>query len=341
MKKIICFMLVLLMTMSLAACGSSGESPAPATEATTPVTTPVSEQTPEDTNTEPEQESEPILMAETLLENNSQTAVFDTLNEYEQKLHELGFIEFKADFYRTTPESGPAMSPIELTFNDKAFRLVFNYTSLDYATNEEFTVNNWVLYGTKADSALNVSNFQASEFDIYDVMDMSAIDNSNTEFVHVVTYLMYETENEAPVRFVTCDAHHYPASGNLYNFVYEYEDALSPSYASPAVLAATEEDVNAVIDWEYILDVNPPADATPDPTMTIRCGSVDYMYYYEAGMTIADWVQDVNCNFDAWSITSDGTCLSPDDKYVITDINTPIEDMVDENGVIVAERSMF
>lgn len=336
MKKIICFMLALVMVLSLAACGNK----TPETPTTSPanVTTPPSEAP--DAEEENSSENEDIFTVENLLRNNASTVTFDTLNDYEQKLHELGFVEFKADLWRTNPEK-PAMSPIELTFNETAFRLVFDYASIDAKTNEEIVVTNWVMYGTKADSALNVSNFQAADFAVCDRVDVSAMNPSDNGFVHMVNYMMYNVENDTPVNFVLCESYHYPSSNNVYNFVYQYEDALGGGYATPQVLATTEEDIDAVVDWDYYHDMEPPADAKPSPHMTIRCGNMDYLYYYREGMTIAEWASDVNYDIDGWSIVSDGTCLSPDDKYVITDVNTPIEDMVDENGVIVAERSMF
>ena len=339
MKKIICFMLSLIMVLSLAACGNNAEPPTSPSNSASQTASPEMESITEETIKA--DEASTTLLVENLLMNDATTAAFDTLNEYEQKLHSLGFIEFKADLWRASPDSAPAMSPVELTFNDSAFRLVFNYTSVDYATGENILVNNWVLYGTKADSALNVSNFQPDNFEAYDSIDLSALNSNDTSFVHTIAYMMYNMENDTPVDFTSCEAHYYSATGNVYNLVYEYEDASQGTYNTPMVLATTEEDIDATVDWDYYQDILPPADAKPAAHMTIRCGDTDYLYYYEEGMTIADWAKDVNYDVDGWSVVSDGTCLSPDDKWVIADINTPIEEMVDENGMIVAERSMF
>lgn len=334
MKKFSCFLLIIAVMCSLAACKDNEQAPIE-TQTIVP-TPPVGSVSPK-----PNEEvvSSAPLEVELLLQDNSQIVVFDTLIEYEQKLHELGFIEFKADLWRDTPDAPPSMSPIELTYNDDAFKLIFDYTSYHSETNEATTAEGWVLYGTKADTAINISSYHSEDFDAYDALDMSVVNNESTDFVHQIDYMMYKFKENNKATYVRCAAYHYPDTGNVYNLVYKYEDAMNVTQGAPHILAMIEEDIYANIDWDNSSNVHSPINTTLPSTFTLRCGDMDYLYNYEVPMTVEEWVNDSNYNVDGWYI-SDGICLSPNNQYIITDINAPIADLIDENNVIVASLGL-
>lgn len=245
MKKIIYYFLLIAVTGSLIAC--KAEEKAPIELQTITATQPADVVVPESNdNVEPSVAIE----ADVLLQNNAQTTVFDTLAEYENKLHELGFIEFKADLWRDAPDAPPSLSPIELTYNDDAFKLIFDYTSYHYETKEATTAKGWVLYGTKANAAINISNYRREDFDSYDILDMSELNSETTDFVHQIDYLMYRFGNDTPDTYVRCSSFYYADSGNVYNLAYEYKDVMNVTQGTPHVLAMIAEDITANIDWD-------------------------------------------------------------------------------------------
>ena len=100
MKNVFCIMLALLMTLSMVACGQAPETPTEIpvdTPTEAPVETPV--ETPEST-VPPTVEDADANETETY-----ESISFDTLMEYETKIHELGFKEFKIDLIRPAYKS--------------------------------------------------------------------------------------------------------------------------------------------------------------------------------------------------------------------------------------------
>lgn len=196
MKKIICTFLAIIMVMSLVACKGPD----------TPATNPIEESTPIVTEsvveTEPIEETEapteprvpptdfeavdpatlpdPIPVEEQLLSEDTQTVTFETLEEYEDLLWELGFKEVRlvGTHEAYANETGNRFIPVEayckpvgLTYNNNAFRFDFTYcmTTRDGETIKE---DDWFMYGTKSTEMANVSPMDDEKF--YDANAISA-----------------------------------------------------------------------------------------------------------------------------------------------------------------------
>ena len=314
MKKIICFILVLAMAMSLVACGSAEKAPEASVESPATQTTETSVVEP----TTPE-EDETAVLAEQLLVANAETVIFDTLAEYEEKLHELGFAEFRADIWRATPDSAPALYPVELTFNDEVFRLTFNYNQYDYNSETEYLEENWILYGMKSDGAYNISDYRDENYENYDIFDNNSIPELASDFVHQIDYSMYNLKDAAPEYLVMCSAYYYPNTSNLYNLVHKYDDAMGNIGAQPYVLAKTEEEVTMEVFWE-LNDMD--ASSSPVP-MFIMWGPNNMEYSYEPWMTLSDWVLS-SYNVDGWTVHDDNTCRTPDGLYFVSPADVAI-----------------
>ena len=210
MKKLIAILLTLVMVLGLAACGAPATSTTPDAPASTPNTEVV---TPDNTDapaTEPQVSMEAV--------------TYETVAEYEQKLHEMGFVEvLMAD----------TMVPTEMLISEDAFQLTFSYTY------EGKTVDNWHLYGVKADAPANISTQQADMYENCDIMDYAEYytDMYHLNYIHVVDYMLYNltAEKTAPTFAISLRTMHYVETSNMYNMWCD-EDAMTLGMADPAIL---------------------------------------------------------------------------------------------------------
>lgn len=319
MKNVFCIMLALLMMLSMVACGQTPDTP---TE--TPVETPESTVPPTVENTDAN---------ETV---TYESISFDNLMDYETKIHELGFKEFKIDIVRPAYNSGPACVPSHLEFNENDFKLYFDYYVLNDETSELELVQGWTLYGRSGQtSATNFSDYKEADYEYSDVYENTYM---SSDFVRQVDYSMYNMKNNAPEFLVSCTALYYPDSNNAYNLVYKYEDALNINGIQPHLLAADETEMETesmgAFDDSY-RPAEPETDAAELLVMKIKRGDDIVEYYYEAGMTLTDWAK-TDYNIDHWMIYNDGGCYSPDYEYYVTPNDVDISTIETVDGVIQA-----
>lgn len=187
MKKFICMLLVVVMMLSLIACGGKTEPVATTPPVDTTVTEPVGEeapQTPSVDASEPEV-TEPIVeripptdfeavdpatlpaptpVEEQLLSEDTQTVTFDTIEEYEDFLWSLGFEEVRlVGTHKTMVGTSAYCEPVSLTYNSQAFRLEFVYCITNFV-GEVTKENDWIMYGTKSNIRANVTPLNENEY---------------------------------------------------------------------------------------------------------------------------------------------------------------------------------
>ena len=323
MKKVFCVLLAFLLMMTMVACGQSVNSPT------------------EVPNKEPEATTSPAMddVVDDAGVNETtvyESASFDNLMDYEAKIHELGFNEFKIDIYRPSYDSGPACVPSKLDFNQNEFKLYFDYYVLNYETNELELMQGWTLYGrSNQTAATHFSDYEETDYenvDVYENKDMSS------DFVLQVDYSMYNIKDGIPESLVSCTALYYPSSNNAYNLVYEYEDALNINGVRPTILASNADDMamESMGDFDdSYRPAEPETDAAELLVMKIKRGDDIVEYYYEAGMTLIDWSKS-SYNVDHWLIFNDGGCYSPDREYYIAPNDIDIGTIAAVDGVIQA-----
>ena len=166
MKKLIALLLAAVMLLSMTSCGSSSEpvetvptTTEPATQVTeAPTEAPTEEPTatPTEVPTEPKPVDpatlpEPIPVEEQLLSEDTQTVTLGSLEEYKNLLWSLGFIEITLD---------NTCEPVSVTYNNCAFRLNFVYWNNNKAETD------WYIYGTKANTASNISKLNESDWNV-------------------------------------------------------------------------------------------------------------------------------------------------------------------------------
>lgn len=196
MKKLITLLLAAALLASLTACG--GAEPAETTAATTeaivveteaaPTEVPTEESTEESTEApteprvaptnfepvDPTSLPEPIPVEEQLQSEDTQTVTLGSLEEYEDLLWELGFQEVRlsnvfasyAKVDEATSANANAESscePVGLTYNDRAFRLDFNYCQ-KLENGDMRMEEGWWLYGTKSAKLENISPISKEEY---------------------------------------------------------------------------------------------------------------------------------------------------------------------------------
>ena len=210
MMKLIAIMLTLVMVLGLAACGAPATPPTPDAPASTPNTEVV---TPDDTDapaTEPQVSMEAV--------------TYETVAEYEQKLHEMGFVEVLMD---------DTMVPTEMLISEDAFQLTFSYTY------EGKTVDNWHLYGVKADAPANISTQQAEMYENCDVLDYAKDfpEVYDVNYLHALNYMMYNLNAEKTEPTFTIDLYalHFIETSNMYNLWCD-EDAMTAAMSQPHIL---------------------------------------------------------------------------------------------------------
>lgn len=320
MKKVFCVLLAFLLMMSMVACGQSANSPT------------------EVPNKEPEATTSPVMDDAEVNETTVyESAFFDNLMDYEAKIHELGFNEFKIDIYRPSYDSGPACVPSKLDFNQNEFKLYFDYYVLNYETNELELIQGWTLYGrSNQTAATNFSDYKETDYEDVDICENK---DMSSDFVHQVEYSMYNLKDGIPESLVSCTALYYPSSNNAYNLVYEYEDALNINGVRPTILASNADDMAMEsmgdFDDSYRPTAEPETDTAELLVMKIQRGDDIVEYYYEAGMTLTDWAK-TDYNVDHWMIYNDGGCYASDYEYYISPNNIAIEEIPTVDGVIHA-----
>lgn len=210
MKKLIAILLTLVMVLGLAACGAPATPTTPDAPASTPNTEAVVPDNTEAPATEPQASMEAV--------------TYETVAEYEQKLHEMGFVE--VSMYE-------AIVPTELLVSDDAFQLTFSYTY------EGKTVDSWHLYGVKADAPANISTHQADMYEYCDTLDFAEnyTEMYDLNYIHIVNSMLYNLNAEKTAPTFTLDLYmiRYIETSNMYN-MWSDEDALTVATSDPNIL---------------------------------------------------------------------------------------------------------
>lgn len=320
MKKIMCMIMAFAMVLSMVACQSAPEQPE-----TTPPTTEV--------QTQPTEVTELLSPAEMLLTSKDTTTTsYEDVMEYENTLRSLGYEEFFIDYWRATEDSGIACHPINLTYNNEAFRFEFGFDYYDGATESVLIDEGWVLYGTKGDSAANIGVCS----DNYECTDMLDINEAQPEFAtdyrYEIDYFFFNwDENGMHCDEVFNQAVYYPGTNNLYNLVKEYGDGeATREMHIPELLAENGESAASTVSRpdEIYQTFGEVAE------FTIQWGDNTETYQYQLDMTLVDWCAS-EYNTAHWFADGDKV-WSPDCCYSVFDGASDIRDIPTINGVIVA-----
>ena len=206
MKKLLCILLTMALIMSLAACGKTTSTPpveaeinntSTAEEIQTESSAIIEDDTPDETepiNTEP------------------QIATYETWEECENKIHELGFTEFSAKhplFDETV------LFPTSLTFTENSFKLEFNYKNYDF-NSEQFVDETWVLYGAKNTGPAYIAEHQGEGYGSVYSNDFAELPEYDASYLHEVEYLTSKVTGDLVENVMTM-AYYFTTTSNLYN----------------------------------------------------------------------------------------------------------------------------
>ena len=252
---------------------------------------------------------------------NTITESYSTLQEYADKLAELGFTElyFGTDYCK--PES--------ITYNDQAFRLEFSY--FDDNHNKE---DKWTLYGVKTDAKQNITKYSdeyllaqeiAFSFDFLEGRASESV--RRMSICPQITEIQSQNSLTNPSFAVYLYSAYYPTSQTLYN-CYRENATIDYSYV-PGILK-TWNDVLS----EYFVEQQHPEFSfcvhkiiNPEtkeliPMFSENTTLSNIYCIFEPGMTLKDWV-DSPYNFEGWTwFTKDAVSgmISPQDRpevYVV------------------------
>lgn len=235
---------------------------------------------------------------ELLQKDNTVTESYSSLLEYEEKLHELGFIElyFGTDYCK----------PKSFTYNDEAFCFVFSYYN-DTARKQD----EWVMYGIKSDAKKNITKYSdeslKSCISYYaDNLMSNAPDGIKwSPIAPQLSNVRVMNDYENPTFALDLYTLYYPTSNNLYNCYRENGD-MSYGYIPGIILSWYEVLTN------YYTTLNFPqfsfyVDKLVDKENKVLVPSfnentiLSNIYcVFEPGMTLKDWV-DSPYNFEGWT----------------------------------------
>lgn len=335
MKRMIC--LVLAAMLLLTGCGGTKEAAVaetvqPETEATTqsylqPLVEPglnvLFGEVPEKAEVSAE---------ELLRKEGTVTVTFETREEYEQFLHDLGYREIMLGYH--VDMSTVEVLPKALTYNDEVFRMEMSANSNPIVDGASLldTVrqyDGWVLYGTRSEKAYNITELDYQDFD--GAMCMDLLDNWRYEKLRQLDIFPVWHRNECYdlddrgqyTRWACHEIRYYPYTGNLYNLVNVVEDMEIGPHGAPRMLVFWEK---ALVDaWSEMglpffeiypgrLDANNKAVEGGN-----HIGLSNTEYTFEPGMTMEEWVNSPY-NMDGWRYVNDalgGTMVSPERNYAI------------------------
>lgn len=308
--------------MALLITGCAKDSPA----GTTPVSP--SNNLPEYT-TQPTQ-PEFVGMVDQLLQDDCVVVEGKTWEEYEEILHELGFVEFRTDLSKSMIYRENMYIPHALRYNDMCFKLQFDYCNYDIElvnSDEMYILEERVLYGMKdADIKQDISSYNK---DFYEYHTTSNARDMFPEFVSTDTYLYCGNTMTGADEKVYISAYHYQDTRNLYNLTFQTEN-LKYNPASPYILCKSSDDLNK------------PVTTTRIYQMEIVLDDVfQESYFYEEGMTFADWVHSTYNEYSGWEESDNIAMLAITYDYgcLIMDADKPIKDFLEPDGfTIIAQK---
>lgn len=326
MKQFFCLLLAIVTAVSMASCATAPSEPV--TETTTaPAATEPAPTEPVFVPVGPEEEIPDGMIsdAEGALAQNATTVTFDTLEEYENFLRELGFIEVSLDTYRVNVDltdmsdhGEPACIPLRLTYKEDVFCLEFNYINEDYTLGVTTLDEGWKLYGTKnATAPFNISPMTGQGFEYLEYSD-SANDtfqfSPNKNYVRLGNYLFMNFEDPGtipegvsvevmPTASQAVWACYYPKTNNLYNAARDFGAGVS-SFYSARILFETFFDEKADLlggyEWCDVVE-----------NVIFSLNDVEETATFQTHMTLVDWCFSEH-NQTGWTYVDDTTICSPD-----------------------------
>ena len=288
MKKLIALLLSLVTVFSVTACGSDTaqnpttqaaevtdatapeETAAPTTQATEPVVETPTEET-------AALEETPVTAEELLQKAEATTVTGQSLQQYLELLHGLGYTEICHDFeeFPVYPES-QCWKILSLTYNDLALRLELEVYEDDFSENGDYlgqTTKTVTMYATKAEGIGNITGMDPSS---YEYQEQEGYQNPR----YTPTASMQKAGNCPSYNVVFAfnfgdpeDPHfdgcaflaelYYPTTGNLYNFVDTEENELSIIWDIPNNFLITLEAYYANIRQETDIGKATLSEAVP------------------------------------------------------------------------------
>ena len=345
MKKLMALLLVSAILLSMVGCGGSAE-PVETAPATTEAPTTAPSEAPTEEPTEAPTEApmeprvaptdfeavdpatlpDPIPVEEQLQSEDTQTVTLGSLEEYEDLLWSLGFVEIALD---------NTCEPVSVTYNDNAFRLNFVYLVNNKAETD------WYIYGTKANLASNISKLNESDWNVQRMdSTITSADVNSPAFYHDELVLCTTYTRANILRII-----YFPYTGNLYNYLQDPDNEGSTDGIVHSTVTATAVGLSATT-MKYHLglgDVPVTHDSyeikhTTDEqkleeaialTQENHAYKVDAfaplpgyhdIMYYEPLMTWEEWANSPY-NVDGWTIkeedNSNPALWSPCGQYVI------------------------
>lgn len=326
MNKIFALILVFAVSLSLTACSTT--QPPVSTEPNVETLAPTVD-TQDNVSNSPEETTPPtsptviVSYAEEMLKSEDTVEIsFNSAEEYAATIQDLGYNEILFNYF-AYPGAELAIRPLKLTYNDTVFRLEFSYMDITFASNgTPVWTDNWVLYGTTADSNDNIAGFNFDDYQYADLMPGTpprvpqATLNLDI-FPQMDTWLCTTFENdEVMTDYAYFASYFYPSTGKLYNFVHTPENANDGSFNVPRILKWWDETL--VEAWkEQGLPTFSFYEADIDGYDTFEPVHTGYHYYcFEPGMTLVDWAKSPY-NMDGWSYKeSEKILVSWDGDYV-------------------------
>ncbi len=329
MKKRICLVLALLMVFSMAACQSAPEAANP-TASTEAIETTAAQEEPVETAPLIELES---VVDQKLQENNAVTVTFDTHDEYEKVIYEMGFFDYIGLRYRyTMSDTQQRLFPKQLTYDGENFRYEFDY--LLNEMDEDVLTEGWVLYGTTSDEIIDL--VPVPEDQIIEQHEFK-LGMSNDLFSKVNCHYYTETS------FIMKQIAYYQASKHLYTLVNVYERLLdAPQIMDvPRVLG---DDTDAQYLQEEFELKKPVVFETIESDsgylmevgeFSLSWGGREERFQFRRGMTLADWVSS-SLNTGSWMAGPNSAIYSYNYDYVVLNSNRNIEELLTDGSYIYA-----
>ena len=258
-------------------------------------------------------------------------------NNMETFVRGLGFVEFYPTYWTPTFEITHVFEPHNMVYTDDTFKLEFDYINYNEETKESSMTNGWILYGTKADGLANLTEYKAENFDEFAEYSIAEeMPEYKNDFCETREYIFYNLNKDGlPIDYVECHAYYFPSTGNLYNLVREFDEALTITITYPRVLLEQQEDMAymAPRPIETIWVDNYPIEVSE---FTLKYGDKEETYKYRVGMTLSTWaVSDLNTS--DWVLGFEETLFSSDYKYMVSYADCDVRLFLDETGTIVAE----
>lgn len=281
--------------------------------------------------------TEPVYIGiaeELLLDEDTVTVSFETAEEYEAFIRELGYPEFVLNYYAGKDFTELACKPRSLTYNDQVIRLDFSYIDnpmVNRASDLETEIlfEGWVMYGMKADGAMNITGLEFDDYEWFHSMDwmdlvLPAATKKLDNIPQMIRTECYDDDLQMnPTAWAYHASSYYPHTGNLYNFLYVAQSMDKIAANTPRILQEWDEalmetwQAQDIPAFEFVVcRLEGEGKLVPSNPRHIYLTNTTACFEY--GMTLKDWAESAY-NYDKWRYvnTENGPVLySPEKHYV-------------------------